>query len=184
LENFTGFIRFIYCDVSLYSVRAIIARRPWSVSNVKGAKALTTGELEQAKVLSAAGKSYRQIGRELQRSDKTIKRALTQSPQIIAQVIEIKEQLATMFEGVAKRMIASITDEDIVKLDGYRRILSARIAVDKASSLRGQADAGQAVSIRIQIVGPQSQPDIVVTPIDKPRNLLSDAHDEEGGPFV
>ena len=96
-----------------------------------------------------------------------------------------------MFERIAKRMVTSITDSDILKLDGYRCTLSARIAVDNAASLRGQADASRGISIKIEICQApgQASQDIVITPIDKSlseRNLIADttAQDEEEGPFA
>ena len=122
-------------------------------ANMKTSRALTIDELEQAKVLAASGKSYRKIGRELGRSDKTVKKALTRTPEIVQDVARIREELALQFEDVAKRMITSITDEDITRLDGYRRTLSAGIAVDKAASLRNAAGQAGSTEIRILIVG-------------------------------
>lgn len=129
------------------SLRIKCGKETLQMANTKGAKALTTNELEKAKVLSASGMSFRQIGRELGRSDKTVKKALTKTPEIIQEVQEIKEQLAGMFEDIAKRMIASIKEADITKLDAYRRTLSAGIATDKAAALRNTGQGGQ-----IQIV--------------------------------
>jgi hypothetical protein len=121
---------------------------------MKTSKALTIDELEAAKVLAASGKSYRAIGRELGRSDKTVKKALTATPEIVQAVERIREELAGMFESLAKRMVASITDDDITKLDGYRRTLSAGIAVDKAASLRNAAAQVGPTQILINVVGP------------------------------
>ena len=93
-------------------------------------------EIEKAKALATIGKSYRQIGAELHRSDHTIKRLLTM-PDVAAKVSEKKKELADTFEDLAKRMVGSITDEDIKKLDAYRRTLSGGIAIDKMQLLRG-----------------------------------------------
>ena len=109
------------------------------MSNTKGAKPLTVAELEKAKALSALGHSYRAIGMQLGRSDKTIKKALTRTPEVIREVGEIKAQLAGSFGDLARRMITSITDADIGKLDAYRRTLSGAVATDKALLLRGEA---------------------------------------------
>lgn len=109
------------------------------MGNSKGAKALTVAELERAKALSALGKSYRQIGLELDRSDKTIKKALTKTPEVIQEVQEIKQELAGMFEDIAKRMIASITEEDIQKINAYQRTVAAGISTDKARLLKGES---------------------------------------------
>lgn len=109
------------------------------MGNSKGAKALTVTEIERAKGLSALGHSYRAIGTELGRCDKTVKKALTRSPEVIQEVREIKVELAHSFGDLARRMITSITDADIGKLDAYRRTLSGAVATDKMQLLRGEA---------------------------------------------
>ncbi len=109
------------------------------MSKSKGAKPLTVAELEKAKALSALGHSYRAIGMKLDRSDKTIKKALTRSPEVIQEVKEIQAELADSFGDLARRMITSITDADISKLDAYRRTLSGAVATDKMRLLRGEA---------------------------------------------
>jgi predicted transcriptional regulator len=111
------------------------------MGNSKRAKPLTLPEIERAKTLSALGKSYRQIGAELGRSDKTIKKALTSSPEVIREVKELKGELADMFEDIAKRNITSISDADILKESAYRRTLSAAVATDKMRLLRGESTA-------------------------------------------
>ena len=52
---------------------------------------------------------------------------------------EIKAELADSFQDLALRMITSITDADIRKLDAYRRTLSGAVATDKMQLLRGEA---------------------------------------------
>jgi hypothetical protein len=100
---------------------------------------LTLNELEQAKALSALGKTYHAIGQHLERDPKTIKSALTKSPVVIREINAIKEDLAAMFEDTAKRMIASITDEDIEKINAYQRTVAAGISTDKMRLLRGES---------------------------------------------
>jgi len=51
----------------------------------KGAVSLIGPELAKAKTLAAMGYSYRRIGRELGKSDHTIKRALPASPEMVAE---------------------------------------------------------------------------------------------------
>jgi predicted transcriptional regulator len=108
------------------------------MGNSKGAKPLTLAEVEKAKALSAHGHSYREIGTRLGRNDKTIKKALTGSPEVIQAVKEIKAVLAESFEDLAQRMIGSITDDDIGRLDAYKRTLAGAIATDKMQQLRGE----------------------------------------------
>ena len=93
------------------------------------------------------------IARQLNRSDKTIKKALTRTAEVVQAVESIRQELAVKFEDVAKRMIGSITDEDITKLDGYRRTLSAAVATDKAACLRNAASQAGSTEVRIVIVG-------------------------------
>src|SRR5512139_1842278 len=100
---------------------------------------LSVKEQETIKVLKAEGKTYFAISKVVNRSPHTVKRYLLSSPEVQAHVEQIKDDLASMFEGVAKRMVTSITDQDILKLDAYRRTLSAGIATDKMRLLRDQA---------------------------------------------
>src|ERR1039458_3013481 len=109
------------------------------MTKTKGAVALTVPEIEQAKALFALGRSYRFIAAELGRSDHAIKNALTKSPEVIAEVQAMKRNLADSFEGLAERMVDSITDEDIAKINAYQRTVSGAIAVDKMKLLRGEA---------------------------------------------
>ena len=109
---------------------------------------LTVEEQEQIKVLHAEGRTYHAIAKRLGRSPHTVKAFLV-TPEVQEKVAEIKQELGDMFEGLAKRMIVSITDEDIKKLDAYRRTLSGGIAVDKARLLKGQSTENVSVGVMI-----------------------------------
>ncbi len=100
---------------------------------------LTLKELEQAKALFALGKTYHAISQYLDRDPKTIKTALTKNPEVIQEINEIKEDLADMFENTAKRMITSISDEDIEKINAYQRTVAAGISTDKMRLLRDES---------------------------------------------
>ena len=95
-------------------------------------------EKEKIKVLRASGKTYHAISKEIARDPKTVKKACLE-PQIAREIKEIKEELAVFFEDMAKRMITSITDEDINKLSAYQRVLSSGISVDKMRLLRDES---------------------------------------------
>ncbi len=69
-------------------------------------------EIENAKILFASGKSFNSIGKELGRDHKTIKSYVTE-PQAAKEIEDMKAELSDMFEGLAKRMLTSITQEDI-----------------------------------------------------------------------
>ena len=90
----------------------------------KGDLPLTTEEIERAKVYVAQGYSFRRTARELKRSDHSIKKALTAFPEVIAEVKAIKAELVDIFDDVALRMVGSITDDDIKKLNAYQRTVS------------------------------------------------------------
>ncbi|MBA4349611.1 MAG: hypothetical protein C0415_06470 [Thermodesulfovibrio sp.] len=106
--------------------------------NRRPPKPLTMPELEKAKALYALGKSYHAIGCELNRDSKTIKKWLSE-PETAKEIQVIKGELSEMFEGMAKRMLESITEEDIQKINAYQRVVSSGIATDKMRLLKGQS---------------------------------------------
>jgi len=112
----------------------------------KGDLPLTTEEIERAKVYVAQGYSFRRTARELKRSDHSIKKALTAFPEVIAEVKAIKAELVDIFDDVALRMVGSITDDDIKKLNAYQRTVSGAIAVDKSRLLKGARAPATSVS--------------------------------------
>ena len=103
-----------------------------------GKKSLTTEEKELVKLLSAKGESCYAISLQVKRSPHTIKKYLSE-PETSIEVQEKKQELSDMFEDVARRMIQSVTDESIEKLDAYKKTLSAGIATDKMRLLREQS---------------------------------------------
>ncbi len=121
------------------------------MGNSKGAKPLTVAELEKAKALSALGKSYRQIGLELDRSDKTIKKALTKTPEVIAEVRELKEEIAAMYDDLAQRILKSISDETIKEARLRDRVISAGVCTDKSRLISGQSTANVALYTKVDL---------------------------------
>lgn len=107
----------------------------------KGNLSLTVEEIEKAKALSAMGRSYRAIGRELGRSSHTIKRALTSSAQIVGEVQAIKADLADVYKSKARDVLESITDADISKASLQQKSISSGVLLDKSLLLTGQATA-------------------------------------------
>jgi IS30 family transposase len=118
------------------------------MSKVKGSIALTTTELGKVKVLAGLGYSYRRIAKEIGKSDHTVKRAL-KSPEMRAQVETIKKDLGDIFKDLAHRMVESITDADITKLNAYQRTVSAAIATDKSQLLSGQPTMNVALLMEV-----------------------------------
>ena len=118
----------------------------------KGDLPLTTEEIERAKVYVAQGYSFRRTARELKRSDHSIKKALTASPEVIAEVKAIKAELVDIFDDVALRMVGSITDDDIKKLNAYQRTVSGAIAVDKSRLLKGESTSNISVNVLLNVL--------------------------------
>jgi len=99
---------------------------------------LTTEEKEQIAILTAQGRTPNYIGKALTRDRKTVAAAL-EKPET-AELVEAKrEDLADMYEDMTRRMINSITDEDITKINAYQRMVASGIATDKARLIRGQS---------------------------------------------
>ncbi len=63
----------------------------------------------------------------------------------------MKKDLASSFEGLANRMVDSITDADILELDAYKRTLSGAIATDKCQLLRGLPTENINVSVLLSV---------------------------------
>ena len=111
----------------------------------KSPKPLTVKELEQIKTLRASGLTYHAISREIDRDPKTVKKVCL-DPQASIEIQEIKQELADMYEGLAKRMLTSITEEDIQKINAYQRTVSAGISTDKMRLLRNESTENIAIN--------------------------------------
>jgi len=120
---------------------------------IKGSSLLTLEEISQAKTLFAAGHSYRSIARQLQHSPHTVKRALNASAQVVAQIAEIKATLAEKFNKASERFLDAVTDQDVSKLDGYKKVLTAAIACDKSQLLHGLPTENINIAVLLQVAG-------------------------------
>lgn len=109
---------------------------------------LTVKEVEQIKVLRASGLTYHAISKEIGRDPKTIKKACLE-PEASMQIQEMKQELADMFEELGKRMLTSITNEDIQKINAYQRTVSAGISTDKMRLLRDQSTINLAAELSL-----------------------------------
>jgi hypothetical protein len=92
-------------------------------------------EKEHINALSASGKTPHAISKEIKRSPHTVKRYI-QCPQAQEKIEVIKQELSDLFEELARRMIDSITDMDITKINAYQRTIASGIATDKMRLLR------------------------------------------------
>ncbi len=110
--------------------------------------ALTMEEKEQAKALLASGMTCHAVAQRLGRDPKTIQKYALE-PENAVSIREMKVELADFYESLAKRMLMSITDDDIHRINAYQRTISAGIATDKARLLRDHSTANISV---VQVV--------------------------------
>ena len=95
-------------------------------------------EIEQIKVLKAGGLTDYAIAKKVGRDRKTVKRCYM-DPRNAEEIEAIQGELAGYFEDLTMRLITSITDEEIIKLNVYQRVIAAGIAVDKFRLLRNES---------------------------------------------
>ena len=70
-----------------------------------------------------------------------------------------------MFEGMARKMLVSISEEDIHKINAYQRTVSAGICTDKAAALRGpNQEYPQEITLIIKGANQDSPITIDITP--------------------
>ena len=105
-----------------------------------GAMVLSLAEKKKIETLVASGKTYYSVAREIKRDPKTVK-AYAEKPEVVRVIKEAREELADMFEGLARRYVDSITDKDIEKINAYQRTIAAAAATDKSRLLRNESTA-------------------------------------------
>ena len=108
---------------------------------------MTTEEQVTIKSLLAAGLTATMIAKRIGRDHHTVLSFARQGDTQL-EVSVLRENLADSFEGLAHRLVDSITDEDIQKINAYQRTLSAGIAIDKCRLLREQSTTNVAVVIK------------------------------------
>ncbi|OPY81799.1 MAG: hypothetical protein A4E65_00988 [Syntrophorhabdus sp. PtaU1.Bin153] len=116
---------------------------------------LTLEEIQKAKVLKANGHTYCAIGRELKRDHKTIQKHLTE-PEAVEDIRRIQDELTVFYADIARRMLASITDQDIGRINALQRTTAAAIATDKMRLLTDKSTQ----NVSIQEMATQIQADI------------------------
>jgi len=98
-------------------------------------------EKQKINTLFASHESYRSIGKKLGKAPNTIKYYLKSSPAIMEEVKEKEQEVADMFEDVARLSLGSITIKNIEASSMLQRVTAAGIAVDKFQLLRGKPTA-------------------------------------------
>ncbi len=109
-----------------------------------GTTGLTMDEREQVKTLLAMGKTYNAVATQIGRDAKTVKKC---GEQMAPAIVEKKKELAEWYEEIAHRMLESISQEDIERINAYQRIVSSGIATDKMRLLRDQTTDNIAVLV-------------------------------------
>ncbi len=115
----------------------------------KSPNPLTLYEIEQIKVLKASGLSYYAVAKKVGREPKTVKRCCM-DPRNAEEIKDIQRELASYFEDLSMRLITSITDEDIEKLNCYQRVIAAGISVDKLRLLRNESTQNVSIDVIIR----------------------------------
>jgi|ERR1035437_725018 hypothetical protein len=118
---------------------------------MKNRSPLTETERERAKVLRASGKTPTYIAKGMGRSPHTLRKFLDK-PEVQKQVSIQREELASMFDHVAHRVVSSVTPEDVTKATLQQKMVSAGIAVDKAAALRGEIPVTVNVTVLLDAV--------------------------------
>ncbi len=103
-------------------------------------------EIEQIKVLKASGLSYYAVAKKVGREPKTVKRCCM-DPRNAEEIKVIQRELASYFEDLSMRLITSISDEDIEKLNCYQRVIAAGISVDKLRLLRNESTENISIDV-------------------------------------
>lgn len=101
-------------------------------------KPLDFHEIEQIKILRASGLTFNAISQEIQRDPKTVKKTCL-DPAVASGIMEIQEELSDAYEGLSRRMINSITDDEIKDLNAYQRTIASGICTDKMRLLRNES---------------------------------------------
>lgn len=100
---------------------------------------MTLEEKEKIKVMYASGESYRAIARAIGKAPNTIKHYLKSSPAVMVEVAEKKKDLIALYGELAERMVVSISDKDIEKINALQRTIASATAVDKMRLLRDES---------------------------------------------
>jgi len=111
----------------------------------RNSKPLTTTEREQVKVMVASGLSFNEIGRQLQKDPKTVKK-VTLEPGAANEIIEMKKELADICESNARRLL-DYPDQDVNALNPYQRTIAGGVMIDKMRLLRDQSTENVAVLV-------------------------------------
>ena len=102
-------------------------------------------EISEIKLLRANGLTFFAISQKLKRDPKSVKK-ICLDPEIAQDIAEMQEELADLYLGLNRRMIDSITDEDILALNAYQRTIASGICTDKMRLLKNESTSNIAIA--------------------------------------
>jgi len=127
---------------------------------------LNTQEIKTIITRTAEGITPNAIGKELKRCNKTVSAVLMREG-ISAEVEVVRQKLADRYEELNHRLLDSISNADISKINAYQRIVGCGILTDKVRLLRGQSTSNSisvllARHVNINEPAPSDRPVIVL----------------------
>ncbi len=108
----------------------------------------TTQERQQIITGAAAGLSENAIAKGLKRSRRLVKNILA-DPEIQRAVRDERAELAELYKEQARKIVASISPEDIAKSSLQQKAVSSGILLDKSLLLAGEPT--QNLSVRVLV---------------------------------
>ena len=99
---------------------------------------LDTEEKAQITTMAADGQSPARIAKQVRRSHHTVKRFLSE-PETQRQVRDEKAVLAEIYRSKARRIVESISEEDIAKASLQQKSIASGVLLDKSLLLSGEA---------------------------------------------
>jgi len=119
---------------------------------------LNTQEKYLIAQLTAEGLTPTAVSKRLGRDNKTISAAVLR-PDIAAAIVVERQDLADRFEELNHRLLDSVDDDAIQKINAYQRIISMGVLTDKTRLLRGQSTSNVAVMFASAVVEASRQTD-------------------------
>lgn len=116
---------------------------------------LSTEEKKEIAMLRAQGGSYHSIGKAINRSEHTVKKALG-DPEVKEDVRTNQARLADKYAALAERIADAVTDDDIKKASLQQMATASGIFIDKSRLLSGQSTENTGVLVKLVIAACES----------------------------
>lgn len=109
-------------------------------------KPLNNLEKKAIEVGIASGKTVNAVAAEIGRDGKTVRKYAKEAE---INIKELQKELSHEFASLAKRILLSVTDEDIAKASLHQKAVSSGIFLDKHRLLEGQAISSESLFFSI-----------------------------------